>query len=259
MRTIGLDCLYIILLDLLCKKLHLVGEPSNCRYDCNARGVEVVRHAAILVGKRPTQYDFVGEGSSDLWYEPTNQNIENDVFQAVGDFETRDDRKQSQGHFKRVAQVVFLADKFQLCDKIRIGVGCRSKHGETPFVSKSAVLYNFSSSRCGEFTAVVRAGSVRKHLVGSFRLLNKDQLRGFRFLLHNLLHFIMRFGRFLQIELKRSQHLSVQRAAIIFRALCQRVVDVFFIFREANSYSRVHSGNISPLLRHVNPQFFGVI
>lgn len=261
MRTMLLDFALIVLPDLLCEKSHLVAEPSSRRYDRNARGVEVIRQASILVGKLPKQHNFIGQGSLDLGYAP-NPSIENDVFQAAGDFGMRDDLHQTQRHFERVAQVVFFTEDFQLGGKIRIRGGCRIKHGESPCVGKSAVLYNFSSSRCGSVTAVVRAGLVVTHLVGSFRLLNKEQLRGFRFLLRYLLlcwrSFIVRFWGFSQIELNRAKQFAIQRTAIICRALLHSFKEPFRLWRE--TYTRCkHVSSLSAFCYHVNPQISGAI
>lgn len=250
----------IVLPYLLCEKSHLVGEPCTSRCDRNARGCEEIGQAAILVGKLPSQHDFISEGVLDLGYAP-NPSIENDVLQTIGDFGTRDDLKQTQRHFERVAQVVLLAENFQFCDKIRIGVGRRIKHsGLLGCWIESAVsmIKYHQPFVVAPSQRLVRTGSVYQHAFSPFRLLNS--LRGFGFSLHYLLlsrlYFIVRLGRILEKVFYRAQDFVIERSVIIQCTLIECSMQIFCFVREAKC-KLSHAVSVTANSRFVNPRFSG--
>ena len=125
----------------------------------------------------------------------------------------------------------------------------RIKHGGLLILGKSAVGDKILSAYAVDGSRRwVRAGSVFHHTFSPLYL----ELWGLtNFLFRHLLDFILCFRRILEIKLKSTQHLAVQRAAVILGTLYQGVVDRLFIISETNGYSRNHGEMVSPYFHYV--------
>lgn len=216
---------------------------------CAEAGEEIIRAGsgdqALLIGGFPITDDIFGEHVAEL----NNQLGDQAGCRRVWQF-----HENAHDRFECIQLVggCYFGEPCDLLGELGIAdIGDGIKHGESPVVSNPP-CYNSHSLRCANTTAVVRAGKVVAHLVGSISCGLFDDLFAFRL---GRLHFVLRFGRILEIELNRAQDLAVQRAVIILRALFYSLMKL--VIRKSEVCG-VHIASLVPLRYFVKPQIMAV-
>jgi hypothetical protein len=203
-------------------------------------------HAAHFAGFLPRIHDIVGENVTKFGnYQPDDFSEKNE-HRGI-----RELYNDAQKQFYRIAFVGNFCDRSQVSSKFNvtdIRKGSGIKHGGL-LLGECPPCYNSHSLSRGSITAVVRAGCVFPHTSGSISWGLLGLL--YNFLLDRL-YFILRFGRILEIKLKRSKDFTIERASVIVGTLLDRFVQ--FLIGETKVCCN-HSNILASRQHLIKPQF----